>query len=476
MLESAIRTAGEEVGTNRNGGGPKKQTGKPTTNLPVAVSSTDVHLTLSRHMLVDGFDLVVDLKRSQGCYLYDCRFNKRYLDFFSFFGSSAVGMNHPKMTEPGFLETLGQVAVNKPSNSDVYSVEMAEFVETFSRIVQPEYLPYVFYVDGGALAVENALKTAFDWKVRKNFIKGYTEERGRQIIHFRRAFHGRSGYTLSLTNTDPTKTNYFPKFKWPRILNPAITFPLNDIHLKEVMDDEEIAVRQIKEAIINNPDDIAALIIEPIQAEGGDNHFRKEFLVKLREICDENEILLIFDEVQTGIGLTGKMWAHEYFVKPDLMSFGKKTHVCGFMSSTRIDDVLDNVFHKPSRLNSTFGGNLVDMVRFTRIMEIIGEEQLVENARLQGEYMLRELAAMGEEFPSLVSNVRGRGMMCAIDLDTAQNRDQLRQKAYEEGLIIIGCGDRSIRFRPPLTIQRGELEEGFNIMRKALRELNAGEL
>ncbi len=478
MSESAVKKASDDGGTKNNGGDSrqKKPLSKPTTKTPITVPSTDVHLTLSHHMLVDGFDLVVDLKKSQGCYLYDSRFNKRYLDFFSFFGSSAVGMNHPKMTEREFLEKLAAVAVNKPSNSDVYSVEMAEFVETFSRIVQPEYLPYAFFVDGGALAVENALKTAFDWKVRKNFIKGYTEERGRQIIHFRRAFHGRSGYTLSLTNTDPTKTNYFPKFKWPRILNPAITFPLNGVHLKEVMDDEEAAVRQIKEAIINNPDDIAAIIIEPIQAEGGDNHFRKEFLVKLRQICDENEILLIFDEVQTGIGLTGKMWAHEYFVKPDLMAFGKKTHVCGFMSSTRIDDVLDNVFHKPSRLNSTFGGNLVDMVRFTRIMEIIEEERLVENAHVQGEFMLQELNAMGAEFPSLVSNVRGRGMMCAIDMDSAQNRDQLRQKAYEEGLIIIGCGDRSIRFRPPLTIQRGELEEGFTIMRKALQELNIGEL
>jgi L-lysine 6-transaminase len=449
---------------------------KLASSAPVRIIPTEVHHALARHMMVDGFDLVVDLRKSHGCYIYDSRFNKKYLDFFSFFASSALGMNHPRLTERGFLEKLAAVAVNKPSNSDAYTVEMAEFVETFSRIVQPEYLPYVFFVDGGALAVENALKTAFDWKVRKNFIKGYTEERGRQVIHFRRAFHGRSGYTLSLTNTDPTKTNYFPKFKWPRILNPAIKFPLNEEHLNEVKEDEETALRQIKEAIINNPDDIAALIIEPIQSEGGDNHFRKEFLLKLREICDECEILLVFDEVQTGVGLTGKMWAHEYFVRPDLMAFGKKTHICGCMSSTRIDDVLDNVFHKPSRLNSTFGGNLVDMVRFEKIMEIIVEEQLVENARVNGEYMMKQLNTMSEEFPELVTNVRGRGMMCAIDLDTAQNRDQLRQKVYEEGLIIIGCGDRSIRFRPPLIIKQNELEEGFLIMRKALQELSVGEL
>jgi L-lysine 6-transaminase len=479
MSEAASRktsTVGSSAGDNGNSVLQKEVLSKPTTKTSIIVRPTEVHHTLAGHMLVDGFDLVVDLKKSRGSYIYDSRFNKRYLDFFSFFASSAVGMNHPKLTDKAFLEKLAYVAVNKPSSSDAYTVEMAEFVETFSRIVQPEYLPYVFFVDGGTLAVENALKTAFDWKVRKNFIKGYTEERGRQIIHFRRAFHGRSGYTLSLTNTDPAKTNYFPKFKWPRILNPAITFPLNEVHLREVLKDEETAVRQIKDAIVNNPDDIAAIIIEPIQAEGGDNHFRKEFLVSLREICDENEILLIFDEVQTGVGLTGKMWAHEYFVKPDLMAFGKKTHICGFLSSARIDDVLDNVFHKTSRLNSTFGGNLTDMVRFTRIMEIIEEEHLVDNARVQGEFLLKELTAISQEFPELVSNVRGRGMMCAIDLDTAQNRDQLRQKTYEEGLIIIGCGDRSIRFRPPLTIQRPELEEGCAIMRKALGELSVGDL
>jgi len=450
--------------------------GNKTPYTPVVITPTDVHKVLSRHMLADGFDMVIDLKKSQGCRIYDSRYGKRYLDFFSFFASSALGMNHPKLTTPEFMEKLAYVAVNKPSNSDVYSVEMAEFVETFSRIAQPDYLPYVFFIDGGALANENAMKTAFDWKVRKNFAKGYTTERGHQVIHFRHSFHGRSGYTMSLTNTDPTKTNYFPKFKWPRIHNPAIKFPLNEEHLKQVIEEEQLALKQIKEAIINNPDDIAALIIEPIQAEGGDNHFRKEFLQELRTICDESDILLIFDEVQSGVGLTGKMWAHEWFVKPDLMSFGKKTHICGFMASKRIDDVLENVFKKPSRINSTFGGNLVDMVRAKRIFEIIVEDNLVENSRVQGEYLLNQLHALAEEFPQLISNARGRGLMCAFDLDTAQNRNQLITKAYEKGLILIGCGDRSIRFRPPLTITQEELAEGLGIIRNALQELSVGQL
>jgi L-lysine 6-transaminase len=463
-LPQAVRTSGSLAAQE-----------KPTTTKPVRIPPTEVHATLAKHMLVDGFDLVVDLRRSQGSYIYDSRFNKRYLDFFTFFASGSVGLNHPKMTTPEFLDKLAYVSVNKPSNSDAYTVEMAEFVETFARIAQPSYLPYIFFIDGGALAVENALKTAFDWKVRKNFVKGYTEERGWQVIHFRRAFHGRSGYTLSLTNTDPVKTNYFPKFKWPRIHNPVIKFPLNEQNIEQVKKEEALAIQQIKQAIINNPDDIAALIIEPIQCEGGDNHFRKEFLQELRTICDESEILLIFDEVQTGIGITGKMWAHEYFVQPDLCVFGKKTQVCGFMCSTRIDDVLENVFHKPSRINSTFGGNLVDMVRFTRILEIIEEDRLVENSAQVGAYLLQQLHALEEEFPDLLSNARGRGLLCAIDLDSAQNRDQLKSKAYEEGLILIGCGDRSIRFRPPLSISTAEIDEGISIIRHALKEIRQGE-
>ncbi|MBI2430157.1 MAG: L-lysine 6-transaminase [Ignavibacteriales bacterium] len=450
--------------------------GKKAPFTPVSITPSEVHQTLSRHMLADGFDMVIDLKKSQGCRIYDSRHGKKFLDFFSFFGSSALGMNHPKLATPEFMEKLAYVALNKPSNSDVYSVEMAEFVETFYRIAQPEYLPYVFFIDGGALANENAMKTAFDWKVRKNFAKGYTNERGYQVIHFRHSFHGRSGYTMSLTNTDPTKTKYFPKFKWPRIHNPAIKFPLNDEHLKQVIEEEKTAISQIKEAIINNPDDIAALIIEPIQAEGGDNHFRKEFLQELRTICDESEILLIFDEVQSGVGLTGKMWAHEWFVKPDLMSFGKKTHICGFMAGNRIDDILENVFKKASRINSTFGGNLVDMVRAKRIFEIIHEDNLVENSRVQGEYLVGQLNNLAREFPQLVSNPRGRGLMSAFDLDTAQNRNQLISKAYEEGLILIGCGDRSIRFRPPLTITQDELAEGLGTIKNALKELSVGEI
>lgn len=440
---------------------------------PAIISPSDVHSILRKHLVVDGFEFVVDLKKSRGSYLYDAITGKRFLDFFSFFASGSLGYNHPKLTDPEFKKKLASVAVNKPSNSDVYTVELAEFVSTFSKIAMPKSMTYAFFIDGGALAVENALKTAFDWKIRKNFKKGYTEERGNQIIHFRRAFHGRSGYTLSLTNTDPTKTDYFPKFNWPRIHNPVIRFPLNEENLANLIKEEGLALEQIKEAIWKNPDDIAGLIVEPIQAEGGDNHFRKEFFEELRNICDENGILLIFDEVQTGIASTGKMWAHEYFVQPDLMAFGKKTQVCGFVSNTRVDDVEENVFHKPSRLNSTFGGNLVDMVRFTRILQIIEEDSLVRHVSKVGVYLLEELYKVQSEFPEIVGNARGRGLFCAIDLPSKEMRNALRKKAYSKGLILIGCGDHTIRFRPPLNLSVEEIDEGIAIIRECLKELKS---
>ncbi|MBL0176950.1 MAG: L-lysine 6-transaminase [Ignavibacteria bacterium] len=435
------------------------------------LTPTDVHSTLRRHLLVDGFEMVVDLERSRGSRIYDALNDRQYLDFFTFFASSPVGINHPKMLTDEFRDRIFHAAVNKPSNSDIYTLEMAEFVDTFSRVAIPDYLPHAFFIEGGALAVENALKTAFDWKVQKNFEKGHGEEHGHKIIHFEHAFHGRSGYTMSLTNTDPTKIRHYPKFPgWPRITSPGLRFPLTPANVEQAIALEQQAVAQIKQAFRDNPDDIAAIIIEPIQAEGGDFHFRPEFLQQLRTLADENEALLIFDEIQTGIGLTGKMWAHQYFTKPDIMCFGKKMQVCGILAGSRVDEVEGNVFAVSSRINSTWGGNLVDMVRSQRYLEIIEEERLVDNAATVGLHLLDELHAIAEEHASLVSNVRGRGLFCAIDLATPALRDTVRNRCFELGLIILGCGAQSLRFRPALNITGNEIDEGLNLLRTALRE------
>ncbi len=430
-------------------------------------SPAEVHGILRRHLLADGLDLVLDLDESHGAWMRCARTGRVFLDAFSYFATNPVGHNHPGVTDPAFVERLGRVAVHNPSNSDFYTVEMARFVDTFSRLAIPAGLPHAFFVAGGAVAVENALKTAFDWKVRKNLAAG-RGERGSKIIHFRHAFHGRTGYALSITNTEPMKVAYFPKFDWPRIENPYIRFPEAE-RLAETEAAEARAVAAIEAAVADSPDEIAGLIIEPIQGEGGDLHFRAEFLRELRRLADEHEFLLIFDEVQTGVGMTGRMWCYQHFgVEPDVLVFGKKAQVCGMLASRRVDEVEDNVFRLSSRINSTFGGNLVDMVRFGRYLEIFEEEGLVENAAHVGQVILDGLHEMAREAGGRITAVRGRGLICAFDLPDTGQRDAFLARAYENGLLILGCGPRSVRVRPNLSLTEDEAGTLLSLIARSL--------
>jgi L-lysine 6-transaminase len=303
-----------------------------------------------------------------------------------------------------------------------------------------------------------------DWKVRKNLAAGLGE-RGTEIIHFERAFHGRSGYTMSLTNTDPRKIAYFAKFPWPRIVSPSLDFSLPPAQREAaVTEKEKLALEQIADVLGQKAADIAAIVIEPIQGEGGDNHFRGEFLRALRRICDEHDLLLIFDEIQCGMGITGRNWCCQHFdVLPDLLVFGKKAQVCGVMAGPRLDEVKDNCFRLPSRISSTWGGNFTDYVRSTHYLRIIAEEHLVENARLKGEYFLAELSALARKYPA-VSAVRGRGLMLAFDLPSTAQRDAFWKGAYELGLLVVRGGERSIRLRPVLDVQDDIIQEAFRIM------------
>jgi len=441
---------------------------EPMVELPVRVSPAQVHPTIARYMLADGEHLVIDLQGSHDSHIRDAATGREYLDYYAHFASQPVGHNHPKLRTPEFTERLHEVVLYNPANSDVYTTYMAEFVETFARVARPPDMPHLFFVAGGTLAVENGLKVAFDWRVRKNLAAG-RGEKGRQVIHFREAFHGRGGYTLSLTNTsDPRKHMYFPKFRWPRIVNPKLHFPVNESGLADTIAVERKALAQIKKALRANPDDIAALIIEPIQGEGGDNHFRPEFFAELRTLSYENDFMFVVDEVQTGLGTTGKMWAIEHMgVQPDIIAFGKKAQVCGIIVGPRVDEVEDNVFAVSSRINSTWGGNLVDMVRSQRYLEIIVEDDLLKNAATMGRSLLEGLTEIAGG-SDLISNVRGRGMMLAFDLPDGRARDIFRGLLLENGLVALKCGTRSIRFRPMLDLDSVSVEEGLGIVEKSL--------
>ncbi len=435
-----------------------------------APAPADVHAVLGRSMLVDGFDLVLDLEASRGSRLVDARDGTAYLDLFTFYASSALGMNHPALVEDEvFRGELLQAALNKPANSDVYTVAMARFVQTFARVLGDPGLPHLFFVEGGALAVENALKVAFDWKSRRNEAAGRSRDLGTRVLHLRDAFHGRSGYTLSLTNTDPVKTERFPVFDWPRVPAPYVSSSRGPVERREAE-----ALDAARAAFAAHPHDIACFVLEPVQGEGGDHHFRPEFLQAVQRLCEEHDALLVLDEVQTGCGLTGTAWAFQQLgVQPDVVAFGKKTQVCGVMAGGRVDEVPDNVFRTSSRINSTWGGSLTDMVRSRRILEVVEAEGLIARAKALEPVLLGLLADLAARHPE-VTDVRGRGLMCAFSLPDGGLRDAvLGALRDDEHVLLLGCGSRSVRFRPALTVREDELAEGLAALDRVLTRLTS---
>lgn len=440
----------------------------------LSIAPENVHEVLAKHILADGYDLTFDMEKSEGVFMYDSKHRRNMLDFFTCFASVPLGYNHPKMlNDEDFKKNLLLAAISNPSNSDIYTQQYAEFVDTFSKYAMPGYLPHAFFISGGGLAIENALKTAMDWKVQKNFKKGYTEERGFKVIHFENAFHGRTGYTMSLTNTLPEKTKWFAKFNWPRISTPSVHFPLTDEKLDDLIKREAFSIQQIKQAFAENKDEICAIIIEPVQAEGGENHVRKEFLEQVKKLADENECFLIYDEVQTGVGLSGKFWCHEHFgenARPDIIAFGKKMQICGIIAGNKVDEIETNVFNVPSRINSTWGGNLTDMVRASKILQIIDEDKLLENAALTGQYLQNCLKDLSEKHTQ-ISNVRGLGMLTAFDFPDQIMRDKFIAKGFDNSVLFIGCGTSSIRFRPALVMRPEHIDAGMEIMERILPSL-----
>jgi L-lysine 6-transaminase len=439
----------------------------------VAARPQQVHEVLGRHVLDDGFSLVYDTRTSHGSWIVDARTGEEYLDLYTFFASAPLGSNPRGLADdPEFAAVLAEAAANKPANPDMFTTHYAQFVETFARVLGDPALPHLFFVEGGALAVENALKAAFDWKSRRNEAAGRSPRLGGKVLHLTRAFHGRSGYTLSLTNTEPVKTDRFPTFDWPRIDVPAVRFPLPE-HLAEVEEAEARALGQARAAFGAHPHDIACFIAEPIQGEGGDNHMRPEFLQAMQALCHDHDALFVLDEVQTGVGLTGTAWAYQQLgLQPDIVAFAKKVQLGGVMAGRRVDEVTDNVFAVSGRINSTWGGGLADMVRSRRLLEIIERDGLFDHAAKAGNWLLGELRALGERHGALASNVRGRGLMCAFDLPTRQARGTVVQRLLAERVIVLPCGERTVRFRPALDVTEQELGFGLAALDRVLASLS----
>ena len=410
---------------------------------------------LGRSVIVDGPRVALDLNESESPYIRDLYDKTEYLDFATFYASLPLGMNHPDIkSDVESRERLLVAALNKVANPDYHSEEVTEFVETFARVVGDPEMPRLFFVEGGALAVENAIKAAFDWKSRRNEREGLETEH-LEVMHLEGAFHGRSGYTLSLTNTEANKIERFPKFNWPRIPVPDCV-SLQGAALEEA---ERLSLELAEKFFRERTGKIACVLVEPIQGEGGDRHMRGEFLKKLQDLAHRNDALFVLDEVQTGCGMTGRNWCYQKLgLKPDVVAFAKKLQVGGIMAGRRLLEEDDNVFTVPGRISSTWGGGLVDMVRATLILNIIERDRLVENADKMGERLLSGLKAINSD--GFISAVRGSGLMVAFDLPDGLTRNAVFSDLEErEHLLVLRCGLKSIRLRPPLNVRPEDVDK-----------------
>jgi len=425
---------------------------------------------LQKHVLADGERVIVDLERSRGSILVDAETSQELVDFHGFIASLPLGYNHPSVVEDEAYQTkLHQASQYRVAIPDIYHSYYADFVEVFASTLPIEFQSHLFFIDGGSVAVENALKTAMDYKIRRNFDRDI-HGKGYQVLHLRNAFHGRTGYCLSVTNTnDPRKYAHFAKFDWPRVDVPALYFDRAGTAHRDAIGEEQ-ALQAMRSALSQTRvHDICAILLETIQGEGGDRHLSGEFLQEVYGLSREFDCLVIFDEVQCGFGTTGKWWAFEHQpIAPDLVAFGKKTQVCGIAATQHIDTV-NNTFTTPSRISSTWGGQLVDMVRCEKIIQVIRAEHLLPQIAQQGAYILAQLREFGQQ-TGLVANVRGRGAFIGFDVVDTPTRDRVRELSKQAGCLFLTCGEVSLRFRPALTIQIWEIDRGLGILFKVLRQ------
>ncbi|ANY06015.1 aminotransferase class III-fold pyridoxal phosphate-dependent enzyme [Pseudonocardia sp. HH130630-07] len=423
-----------------------------------------------RNGLVGDFlPLLVDLERSSGSHLWDDVRGGPVLDMGMFFSSAPIGHNPAAVRTPAADRALGAAARTKPSNPDFATSVLDTFVTDFRRVMMPDAMTHLFAIDGGALAVENALKVAFDWKGQ---VADVTDPAELTVLHLRRAFHGRSGYTLSLTNTDPAKTRGYPVFDWPRVAAPARGEDGGpDPDGDELTAEEVAAVEEVTRILAADGHRIACFVYEPIQGEGGDRHLSGRFLRAVEALCVRHEVLTVADEVQTGGGLVGRRWAHEALgLQPDLVAFGKRLQVCGVMGGRRVCELRTNAFVTPSRISSTWGGSLVDMVRFSLLFGEIERDGLVERADRTGPVLRAGLDRLVAGSGRLLSAPRSRGLWGAVSVATPALRDAVAAWALDEGsCVLLPCGTRSLRWRPSLLVTEEELTRSFDVVDSALR-------
>lgn len=422
---------------------------------------------------------VTDYYKSVGNYIVDVDGNT-YLDLYAQISSIALGYNNPALIEAVRSDKNVNAIVNRPALGNFPPNDYAETLAEGLLAGAPPGLDKVWLDLSGSGANEVAYKAAFMYKRGQE--RGYNTPFSKEeltstmvnhkpgspelsILSFESAFHGRLFGSLSTTRSKPIHKLDIPAFDWPKASFPSLKYPLEKYE-KENAEEEARCLAEVEKILKTYYLPVAAIIVEPIQSEGGDNHASPEFFKGLQRLCKENKALFIVDEVQTGVGATGKFWAHEHWnlpSPPDMMTFSKKAQAAGYFYSN--PEILPNLPYR--QFNTWCGDTSKALVAQAIFQEVIKNDLVGQTARV-GDYLYAKLESLAEKFPTKISSLRGKGQgtFIAWDMETPESRDTFLKTCRENGLNIGGCGPQSVRLRPALTFEEKHADVFIQLLEK----------
>lgn len=417
-------------------------------------------------------DFVTDIENSAGCYISDVDGNM-LLDCFGHIGSLPLGYNHVDLMELLDTPEMRSAQIHRSALGMFPPKDWGKLISKSLGAVAPAGLTKVQTMACGSAANENAFKVAFialASRLREAEGKGadaFSDEEKAScmvnaapgcseavILSFEGGFHGRTMGCLSATRSKDIHKLDVPAFDWPVAPFPVLRYPLEDnVEANRAEEARCIeGVRQtIKSAASNKGQQVAAVIVEPIQAEGGDRHATPWFFQQLQAVTKETNVVLIVDEVQTGVVTSGTYWAHEAWgleTPPDIVTFSKKAQIAGYYYTDELQMTL------PYRIYNTWMGDPAKLLILDKVNQVVEADGLMESTREAGDTLLAGLKSLADEYPQHFYDPRGAGTLCAVNTSTADVRAAVLGGMRQQGVLLGACGDTAIRFRPPLTFAK----------------------
>lgn len=391
----------------------------------------------------------IDFRKSSKSYIFDLNTNRSYLDMMGMYSTLAVGYNNEDVFKNVDQEILLNLFKNKITNCEINSDLLQDFISTFhSQLDKKNIYSNSYFCSTGALAIEAGIKAAYRYKKIQE----------PRILAFKGSFHGVYGYGGILTDRFDSvnpRLNGFAGGQFNTIspyYDQIKSGNLNKLSFEE-------SILELKKEF-SKDDNLAAVIVEPIQCTFGDQYIDLNYLKILRKLCDEYDVPLIFDEIQTGFYTTSEIWYSDFLeITPDIIVFGKKLQVCGIL----INKKCSKIFEIPSTLEVTWDSNLIDMYRSKLIIDYISNRNIKQEIQKNSFYLNNEISNF-----KFVNNYRSIGYIIAFDLENKYVRDTFVNNLKKNGVLCNPTRENSIRFRPNLLTSLDDFNYLLEMIKKSI--------